>query len=118
MNSIRGLDGAIRLAAQHHYPALAEKINQLKERKINRDNEEENLIPSTEDIKDYIREELEKHISTQALNVPPTLITGDSLSRMFEDDNSDSLIQPNELEANTPSEGICSICNQRCSFTC
>jgi hypothetical protein len=111
LNSVRGLDGAIRLAAQHHYPALAEKINQLKERKLNQDNEEENLIPSTEDIKDYIREELEKHIVTQQLSLPPTAITADSLSRMFDDDNSESLIQPNEMETNTPSEGIYRKCN-------
>lgn len=98
LNSIRGLDGAIRLAAQHHYPALAEKINQLKERKINQDNEEENLIPSTDDIKDYIREELDKHITTQRLSASPIVMT-DSLSRNCNDENSESLIQVDEMES-------------------
>ena len=61
---------------------------------------EENAIPSTEDIKDYIREELEKHISTQQLSLPSNNLT-DSLSRdIVEDYHSESMIQVNETESN------------------
>lgn len=81
---------------------------------MNQDNEEENVIPSTEDIKDYIREELEKHIATQQLTIPHSVIASDSLSRMFEDENSESLIQANDAESNSGMmEGIFLICDLR-----
>lgn len=59
LHAVKSLDGAIKLAVHHRLPALAEKMNQIKERKLYEPDEMDD-IPSSFDIKSFIKDEMEK----------------------------------------------------------
>ena len=75
LHAVKSLDGAIKLAVHHRLPALAEKMNQIKERKIN-EPEDMDEIPSSFDIKSFIKDEMEKQkndiVIASSFNLPDT----------------------------------------------
>jgi hypothetical protein len=81
---VKSIDGAIKIAVHHHMPALAERMNQIKERKLRQADEEEVDLPTTFDIKSYIRDELEKTKSQMGLET-------DTYSQHLDDDRASEI---------------------------
>ena len=95
---VKSIDGAIKIAVHHHMPALAERMNQIKERKLRQAEEEEIDLPTTFDIKSYIRDELEKTKSQMGHET-------DSSAYPQDDDRASEIFIPNMLTSE-PVESI------------
>ena len=110
LRAVKSIDGAIKIAVHHHLPALAERMNQIKERKMN-EPEAELGLSSSFDIKSYIKDELEKVAASQLASSLASARPFSSLSQRhgstskdshMDDDRSDVFIAPSTRELSPP----------------